>query len=366
MKRSARVLVIAEAGVNHDGSLAVARQLVDAAADAGADVVKFQTFRADALVQREAPKAAYQRAAPGGSEESQHEMLRRLELPPSAHEELVERARRRGLRFLSTPFDVDSLAFLVDGLGLETLKLGSGDLTHGPLLLAAGESGREVILSTGMGTLGEIEAALQVLAFGYTRKGQTPGARAFAAAFASEAGQTALRQRVTLLHCTSEYPAPVHEVNLRCLGTLRRAFGLRVGLSDHTQGIAVATAGAALGASVIEKHFTLDRARTGPDHAASLEPEELAQMVRAIRDVERALGRREKRPTESEKANLPIVRRSLVASRAVVRGEPFTRENLAVKRPAGGISPLCYWDVLGSAAARDYRPDEPIDPPGSS
>ncbi len=365
MKRSARVLVIAEAGVNHDGSLELARELVDAAADAGADAVKFQTFRADALVQREAPKAAYQRAAPGGAQESQHEMLRRLELPQSAHAELLERARRRGLRFLSTPFDVESLAFLVADLGLDTLKLGSGELTNGPLLLAAGESGRDVILSTGMGTLGEVEAALQVLALGCTRKGQTPGARAFAAAFASETGQSALRRRVTLLHCTSEYPAPVHEVNLRCLATLRRAFGLRVGLSDHTQGIAVATAAVALGATVIEKHFTLDRSRSGPDHAASLEPEELAEMVRAIRDVERALGRREKRPTESEKANLPVVRRSLVASRAIARGEAFTRENMGVKRPAGGISPLCYWELLGSTAARDYAADEPLDPPGS-
>ena len=356
-----RVLVIAEAGVNHDGSLQTARELVDAAADAGADAVKFQTFQADALVRREAPKAAYQRAQPGGADESQHEMLRRLELPQHAHAELVERARRRGLRFLSTPFDVESLGFLVEHMGLETLKLSSGDLTHGPLLLAAGASGREVILSTGMGTLGEIEAALGALAFGYTRPEQGPGAGAFAAAFASEAGQTILRERVTLLHCTSEYPTPVHEVNLRCLATLRRAFGLRVGLSDHTQGIAIATAAAALGASVVEKHFTLDRDRTGPDHAASLEPQELAEMVRAIRDVERALGRAQKRPTESEKANLPVVRRSLVTSRAVCRSEPFTPENVAVKRPAGGLSPMRYWEILGSCAGRDYAPDEPID-----
>ena len=212
-----------------------------------------------------------------------------------------------------------------------------------------------------MGTLGEIEAALGVLAFGYTRASRAPAAGAFAAAYASEAGQKALRERVTLLHCTSEYPAPVQEVNLRCLATLRRAFGLRVGFSDHTQGIAVATAAAALGASVVEKHFTLDRDRTGPDHAASLEPQELAQLVRAIRDVERALGRAEKRPTESEKANLPVVRRSLVASRAVARSEPFTPENVAVKRPADGLSPMRYWEILGCCAGRDYAPDEPID-----
>jgi len=271
-----RVTVIAEAGVNHDGSLDKARALVDVAASAGADIVKFQTFRADRIATRKVAKAEYQKRATA-SEESQHAMLQRLELDDAAHAALIAHCRARGIEFLSTPFDLPSLALLVGTHGLRRLKISSGDLTNGPLLLQAARSGGAIILSTGMAVLGEIEAALGVLAFGMAASGDaTPNDAAFAEAYSSTEGQDALRERVTLLHCTSLYPAPAPAVNLRAMDTLRSAFGLPVGYSDHTIGITVALAAVARGAVVIEKHFTLDRSLPGPDHQASLEPDELA------------------------------------------------------------------------------------------
>lgn len=353
------IYIIAEAGVNHNGSLDTALQLVDAAAEAGADAVKFQTFTAERIVRRNAPKAEYQKQTTG-TDESQYEMLRRLELPRAAHETLLERCSARGIDFLSTPFDEESLDFLTGDLGLKTIKLGSGEVTNGPLLLRTARKGVDVILSTGMSTLGEVETALACLAFGYTASGESPSLDAFLSAYVSQEGQGALRKRVTLLHCTTEYPAPFGEVNLRSMRTMREAFSLPVGYSDHTEGIAVSIAAAALGASVIEKHFTLDRALPGPDHKASLEPEQLAELVRSVRRTEEALGSGLKAPSPSERENRKIVRKSLAAKRTIKRGEEFLEGNICVKRPSTGLSPFEYWNLLGRKSPLDIAEDEAI------
>lgn len=352
-----RVFVIAEAGVNHNGALDSALALVDAAAEAGADAVKFQTFEAAKIASRSAAKADYQNRTTDAGE-SQLDMLRRLELPRAWHRELKVRAEERGLMFLSTPFDLESLAFLVEELDVSIVKLGSGELTNAPLLHAAGGCGRPVILSTGMSTLEEIELALGVLAAG--RLGHAPGREAFARAYASEEGKAALADSVTLLHCVTEYPAPREEVNLRAMDSLTQAFGLPVGYSDHSRGTAIAIAAAGRGARVIEKHFTLDRTLPGPDHLASLEPAELAQMIIAIRQIEPALGDGVKRPMASERKNIAIARKSLVAARPIAKGEVFSEENLTVKRPGDGLSPFDYWSLLGRTAERDYAEDEVI------
>ncbi|MCC7015877.1 MAG: N-acetylneuraminate synthase [Rhodospirillales bacterium] len=355
---SGRIVLVAEAGVNHDGDPARALELVDAAARAGADAVKFQAFRAESLASATAPKATYQ-AMTTGAGESQRDMLRRLELAPEAFRAARARARERGIRFLSTPFDLSSLSFLADDLALDTLKIGSGDLTDAALLLAAARAGLPVILSTGMATLGEVEDALGALAFGYAAgPDERPARAAFRTAFAATSGRAALQRNVTLLHCTSAYPAPAGEANLRAMETLRRAFALPVGLSDHTGGIAVATAAAALGAAVIEKHLTLDKSRPGPDHAASLDPREFASLVAAVREVESALGDGNKRPQPSEAANRTVARKSLFARRAIAKGETFTAGNLGVLRPGDGVSAMDYFDRLGQRAARGYAEGE--------
>ena len=352
--------VIAEAGVNHNGDLDLARQLVDAAADAGADCVKFQTFRADKLASVSAQKAAYQQQTTD-ADESQLDMLRRLELSTAAHRELLERCADRNIAFLSTPFDHDSLAFLVADLGLERLKLGSGELTNGPLLLAAARTGLPLILSTGMATMPEVEEAVGALAWGWTDDDGHPRRARFAEALASEAGRRLISQRLVLLQCTTEYPAPFADVNLRAMRTLADRFGVAVGLSDHTPGISVPIAAVARGASVIEKHFTLDRALPGPDHRASLEPADLAAMVTAIRQVEAALGDGHKAPADSELGNRAIARKGIVAARPIAAGAPFTADDLACKRPESGLSPMAYWDLLDRPARRGYAADEAID-----
>lgn len=349
------VCVIAEAGVNHNGSLERALALVDVAAEAGADVVKFQTFHSEALAAAHAPKAAYQKRTTDGNE-SQLEMLKALELDVAAHRALIERAAARGIEFLSTPFDFESLRVLDEELGLSRLKIGSGELTNAPLLLAAARTGKPLILSTGMATLDEIGVALGVLAFGYAGE-RAPSKQAFADALTGK-GRAALQARVTLLHCTSAYPTPDTDMNLRAIRTLEEAFGLPVGLSDHSVGIEIAMAAPAAGARLIEKHFTLDRALPGPDHAASLEPDELAQMVRGIRRVSVALGDGEKRPRPSELGNIEIGRKSLVAARAIAKGENFSDENLTVKRPGTGLAPIDYWELLGQPAPRAFAPDD--------
>lgn len=354
-----RVFVIAEAGVNHDGSLDDARRMIDVAAEAGADAVKFQTFRAEQLVTGRAAKAAYQ-ARNTGEDGGQMAMLKALELAHKDHEGLAAHAAARGVRFMSTAFDLDSLAFLA-ALDMPAIKIPSGDLTWGAMLLAAARLDQPLIVSTGMADLDEIRDALLVIAFGLTRA-DTPTSRAdMAEAFASPTAQARLRERVTLLHCTTEYPAPLGAVNLRAMDVMTGAFGLPVGYSDHTLGTSVAIAAAARGATVIEKHFTLDRARPGPDHAASLEPAELAAMIAAIRDVEVALGRPVKAPAAEELPNRAIARRSLVAARPVAAGERFSLDNLTAKRPADGVSPMEIWPLLGQPASRAYGADEAIE-----
>lgn len=354
-----RVTIIAEAGVNHNGSLDLALALVDAASDAGADIVKFQTFVADRLASRAAPKAGYQLSTTD-AEESQHAMLRRLELTEAMHARLIERCARRGIEFLSTPFDEQSLDLLV-GLGIKRLKIPSGEITNGPLLLKAARTGLPIILSTGMSELDEVEAALGVLAFGYgeSRKA-TPSEGAFRRALASAVGRDAVVANVTLLHCTTEYPAPLESVNLRAMDTMAAAFGTKVGYSDHTPGIAVAIAAAARGACVIEKHVTLDRGLPGPDHRASIEPRDFSLLVEGIRAASAALGRPEKTAAACESGNRAVARKSLIAVRAIAKGAVLTPADLAVKRPGSGRSPMAYWSLVGQRAARAYRADEPI------
>ena len=350
--------IIAEAGVNHNGSIDMAQELIDVAAAAGADAVKFQTFRAERLVSKSAHKAEYQKRTTD-SGESQYEMIKKLELDLGMHHLLQQHCRELGIEFLSTPFDTESVDLLA-GIGVSRMKVPSGEITNAPLLLKIARTGLPVIVSTGMSTLGEVEQALGVLAFGCT-EGRTPSIEAFAEAYVSHEGQAALRERVTLLHCTTEYPAPFADVNLRAMDTLHSAFGLPVGYSDHTEGIAVPVAAVARGARIIEKHFTLDRTLPGPDHKASLEPRELAAMVRSIRQVEQSLGGTLKAPAASELKNISVARKSLVAGGAIAEGDEFTEDNLAVKRPGNGMSPMLYWQVLGTRAQRPYIEDEPID-----
>lgn len=354
--------IIAEAGVNHNGDVNLAKQLINVAADAGANAVKFQTFRAGHVVSRHAAKAEYQTRTTDQAE-SQFEMIRKLELTDTDHEVLIAHAQARSIAFLSAPFDVPSLHLLTKRFGLQTIKIPSGEITNAPFLLEIARAKRKVILSTGMSTLGEVEAALGVLAFGYTASASSkPSAGAFVAAFAADAGQVALCEHVSLLHCTTEYPAPYAEVNLKAMDTLSRAFGLPVGLSDHTPGIYIPVAAVARGARIIEKHFTLDRSLRGPDHAASLEPTELGDMVQAIRNVEMALGDGVKRPTLTEWKNRDIARKSLVAARPLRAGQVLAPEDLAAKRPGTGLSPFHYWERLGRLAERDYVADEELEP----
>lgn len=354
-----KCLIIAEAGVNHNGSIDLSRKLIDVACSAGADAVKFQTFQAEKLVTQAAPMADYQNRNTGSSE-SQFEMLKRLELSVEDHNVLIQHCGDVGIEFLSTPFDAESVSFLVDELKVSRLKLGSGELTNAQLLLAAARSGKPLILSTGMATLEEIEMALGVLAFGYTSFPGNPCLDNFKKAYASSTGRAALLNQVVLLQCTSEYPAPFEDVNLKAMDGLKQQFGLSVGFSDHTPGIAISIAAAARGASVVEKHFTLDRTLPGPDHRASLEPAELKAMVQSIREVELALGSEQKSPAASEMKNRKIARRSLVAACNIRRGETFDTRNLTIKRPETGISAIQYWDWIGKVADRDYVKDEAI------
>ena len=354
------VYIIAEAGVNHNGDLERALALVDAAANTGADAVKFQTFRPEALVTADARQADYQIRNQGDAG-SQRAMLERLVLSDADHRALMQHCATRAIDFLSSPFDPGSAAFLVRDLGLRRIKLGSGELTNGPLLLQLAQAGCDLILSTGMATLDEVREALGVLAFGYLNQGAPAGRAALQHALEPLPARDTLQQRVTLLHCTTEYPCPPDQVNLRAMDTLAEAFGLTVGYSDHTEGIAVAVAAAARGARVIEKHFTLDRSLPGPDHAASLEPAQLTALVDAVRTVSLALGRAQKRPAAVEHQNASVARKSLVATRPIRRGEAFSAANLAAKRPGHGRCPLDYWDLLGQPAPRDYAADEVLE-----
>jgi N,N'-diacetyllegionaminate synthase len=329
-----RTFVIAEAGVNHNGSEDLALQLVDVAARCGADAVKFQTFKADKLVRRGAAKAAYQEAATGGGD--QHSMLAGLEMSESLHRRLFARCAELGIEFMSTPFDEDAADFLV-GLGMRRIKIPSGEITNHPFLRHLARKDRPLILSTGMATLDEIVDATEVIRAERARRGLA----------------APLESMLTVLHCTSNYPAAVEDVHLRAMGTIAAAVGVPVGYSDHTLGLAVSTAAVALGATVIEKHFTLDSALPGPDHKASLVPEELAALVGQIRAVERALGSAEKRPTEAERPVRELVRRSVTSARGLRAGVPVSAEDLCMLRPGTGIPPREFEAVLGRAPARD-------------
>ncbi|MEY4316911.1 MAG: hypothetical protein RI902_719 [Pseudomonadota bacterium] len=331
-----RTLIIAEAGVNHNGDLMLAKQLIDAAAEADADLVKFQTFNANRQATRAAKKAEYQTQTTD-SNESQHEMLRRLELTEDMHLELIAHCTLRNIGFFSTGFDIESINLLLT-LGQDYFKIPSGEINNLPYLRHIGKLGKSVILSTGMATLGDIEAAINVLEHAGTARAQ-----------------------ITVLHCTTEYPTPMNEVNLLAMQSIQAAFNVSVGYSDHTQGIEVAIAAAAMGAAVIEKHFTLDRTLPGPDHQASLEPSELKAMVKAIRNIDVALGDGIKRLTPSEVRNKPVARKSLVASQAIRVGEAFSAQNLTTKRPGTGITPMRWDEVMGRVATRDYAADELIE-----
>jgi N,N'-diacetyllegionaminate synthase len=330
------VLIIAEAGVNHNGDLALAKQLIDAAADAGADVVKFQTFSADRLVTRQAKKASYQSKATGNVD-TQHQMLSHLELSASMHRELIAHCAKRKLEFFSTGFDIESVNFLIS-LGIKYFKIPSGEITNLPYLRHIGQFRKPVIISTGMATMSDVEAAIDVL---------------------EQAGTA--RSLITVLHCTTEYPTPFIDVNLRAMKSIEVAFGVAVGYSDHSAGIEVAIAAAALGATVIEKHFTLDKNLPGPDHKASLEPDELKAMVSAIRNIEIALGDGIKRITLSERLNKTAARKSLVAIKDIKLGEVFSVKNVAAKRPGSGLSPMTWDSLMGRKATRDFLIDELIE-----
>lgn len=327
--------IIAEAGVNHNGSLELAKRLIDLAKQAGADAVKFQTFKADKLVSKSAEKANYQKKTTA-AEESQYEMIKKLELNRAAHLELIAYCKTAEIEFLSTPFDHDSIN-LLDELGLATYKIPSGEITNLPYLRHIGSLNKQVILSTGMANLGEIEAAIEVL---------------------TQAGTK--RTNISILHANTEYPTPMQDVNLKAMQMLGQAFDLPYGYSDHTPGIEVPIAAVALGARIIEKHFTLDKTMEGPDHKASLEPDELVAMVSAIRNIELALGSPIKQPSPSEAKNKAIARKSLVAKTSIKQGEIFTEANLITKRPGTGISPMRWDEFIGTSAQRDYKEDELI------
>lgn len=329
-----KILVIAEAGVNHNGSLELALKMVDEAKKAGADIVKFQTGIPEKVTSRYADKAEYQKATTGASE-SQLDMIRKIMLKFEDFVPLKNYCEKSGIKFLSTPFDLDSIEFLEE-LGCDIWKIPSGEITNLPYLLKIAHTNKPVIMSTGMSTLEEVGAAFDLL--------RENGAG-----------------KITLLQCTTEYPAPFAEVNLRAINTLRNTFKCEVGYSDHTQGIEAAIAAAALGASVIEKHFTLDRNMSGPDHKASLEPEELYAMIKAIRNVEVALGTGVKAPSESERKNIDIARKSISALRDIKKGEILSEENITTKRPGNGITPMKWFEVLGTKAIRDFREDELIE-----
>ena len=329
------IIIIAEAGVNHNGDLSLAKKLIDAAADAGADLVKFQTFSADRLVTQQAKKADYQSVTTGHTE-SHHQMLTRLELGANMHHELIAHCALRNIEFFSTGFDIESIDFLIS-LGINHFKIPSGEITNLPYLRHIGQFSKSVILSTGMSTLSDIEAAIDVL---------------------EQAGTA--RSLITVLHCTTEYPTPMAEVNLRAMQSIQASFGVAVGYSDHTAGIEVAIASAALGATVIEKHFTLNRKLPGPDHKASLDPDELKAMVSAIRNIEIALGDGIKRLTPSEERNKFVARKSLVAGKAIKEGEVLSADNITAKRPGTGISPMNWDVVMGRKAVRDFAIDELI------
>ncbi len=360
------MLIIAEVGVNHNGSIETAKQMVDVAKECGANIVKFQTFKAESLVTAHAQKATYQAknmALEGDKAPSdQLSMLKQLELSMDEFIELADYCEQQSIEFLSTAFDPESLEFLLHNTSLKRLKIPSGELTNAPFVLQHARAGLPLIVSTGMATLAEIEQTLKLIAFGLIEDKQSlPTQAILDKCYASDATRQALNESVTLLHCTTEYPAPFETVNLTAMKNMAQTFQLSYGYSDHTEGIAIPIAAAALGASVIEKHFTLSRTMPGPDHKASLEPEELQQMVAAVNQCLSAMGNGVKAPSAVEIENRLAARKSLVAACDIEQGDYFSNENLTCKRPGNGISPVNYWSYLGQQAKRSYRKDELID-----
>jgi N,N'-diacetyllegionaminate synthase len=329
------VFIIAEAGVNHNGSIDLAYKLIDVAVESGADAVKFQTFKAENITSKNAPKAEYQKQTTDVSE-SQFDMLKKLELDVETHKELITYCKQKDIIFLSTPFDHESIDLLSD-LGLQIFKIPSGEITNLPYLKHIGSLSEQVILSTGMSTLEEVGDALNVL---------------------TNAGT--LKENITVLHANTMYPTPMEDVNLNAMLTIQKEFGLAVGYSDHTLGMEVDIAAVVMGASIIEKHFTLDKTMDGPDHEASLEPEELKEMVTSIRNIEKALGSSEKKPSPSESSNIKVVRKSIIANQNIKKGDLLTDKNITVKRPGNGISPMKWDSVIGSVAIKDYKIDDLI------
>ena len=330
-----KVFVIAEAGVNHNGSVELAKKLIDVASESGADAVKFQTFKAEKLVSKNAQKADYQKQTTD-TKESQFDMIKKLELDMDTHKELMAYCKTKNILFLSTPFDHDSIELLND-LGLEILKIPSGEITNLPYLRHIGKLNKKVILSTGMADIGEIEDALDILICAGTKK-----------------------ENITVLHANTMYPTPMEDVNLKAMVTIGNTFDIAFGYSDHTLGIEVDIAAVAMGASCIEKHFTLDKTMEGPDHKASLEPNELNAMVKAIRNIELALGSSAKKPSKSESPNIQIARKSIVALKNIKQGETLSEENITVKRPGMGINPMRWDEIVGSIANKNYKEDELI------
>lgn len=329
------VFIIAEAGVNHNGSIELAKKLIDVAQEAGADAVKFQTFKTENLVSKNAQKAAYQKEITD-KEESQFEMIKKLELDVETHKELIAYCETKNIMFMSTPFDLDSVDMLHD-LGLSVFKIPSGEITNLPYLRKIGEMNKKVVLSTGMATLNEVRDALYILTNAGTQK-----------------------ENITVLHANTMYPTPMEDVNLNAMITIAKEFDIAYGYSDHTLGIEVDVAAVAMGASIIEKHFTLDNTMEGPDHKASLEPDELIAMVKSIRNIELALGSSVKKPSKSETPNIAVARKSIVAGTKISKGESFSENNLAIKRPGNGISPMRWYEIIGTIASKDYNEDELI------
>jgi len=348
-------LIIAEAGVNHNGDADMAIDLVRAAHEAGANIVKFQTFRANQLVTAKAKRAKYQINNIGGRE-NQLQMLRRLELSYELHKKISDECNTLGIEFLSTAFDTKSLKFLIEEIGMKRLKLASGEITNAPLVLEHAKSHLDIILSTGMTTLSDIENSLSVIAFGLTAgKNLAPSKENFLKAYSSEIGQQALKEKVTILHCTTEYPTPSNEVNLNLINTLSNAFDMKIGFSDHSIGNEMSIAAVVMGATIIEKHFTLDKNLAGPDHKASITPKELKEMVCSIRKIEVAMGNKVKFPTPSELDTRKIIQKSLVSGSKIKKGDYFTTKNISIKRPGIGLSPYYYWDFIGKVASKDYE-----------
>ena len=355
-----KTFIIAEAGVNHNGCIKRALKMIDVASDLGVDAIKFQSFLADEMVTKNVEKANYQTEGTG-LKENQYQMIKSLELSLSMHEKLIKRCELKKIKFLSTPFDEKSLEILIKNFGLKTIKISSGDITNAPFLIKVGRLAEEIILSTGMSQIKDVRNALGAIAFGILNKNKEPeNMKQIVKTFNQLKSQNFLKERIKLLHCTSEYPAPYKDINLRAITTLKKKFNLQVGYSDHTLGIHIAIAAVAMGATVIEKHFTLDRKLKGPDHNSSIEPKELEFLVKNIRETEISLGSSKKFITSSEIKNVNIVRKFVVASKTINIGEIFSEENLKVKRSGKGLSPFLYWKIIGKKSKNNYKKDDII------